>query len=101
MALRAREQNDLAASFKIRPRSSKGRENEMDGKFEAHVALDDVYIAVQLIRDVVVEAETYCPEALHESLWPLMQDMEEAKLRLAVALRQLEEASAKADAERT
>jgi hypothetical protein len=73
----------------------------MNGQFEAHVALDDVYIAVQLIRDVVVAAETYCPEALHESLWPLMQDMEEAKMRLAVALRQLEEASVKGDAERT
>jgi len=73
----------------------------MDGQFVAHVALDDVYIAVQLIRDVVVEAETYCPEALHESLWPLMQDMEEAKMRLAVALRQLEEASINADKGRT
>lgn len=69
----------------------------MNGSFQAHVALDDVYIAVQLIRDVVVAAETYCPEALHESLWPLMQDMEDAKLRLAVALRQLEEASIDAD----
>jgi len=73
----------------------------MDGQFDAHVALDDVYIAVQLVRDVVVAAETYCPEALHESLRPLMQDMEEAKLRLAAALRQLEEASIKADTERT
>ena len=73
----------------------------MDGQFAAHVALDDVYIAVQLIRDVVVEAETYCPEALHESLWPLMQDMEEAKMRLAVALRQLEEASINAEKGRT
>jgi hypothetical protein len=69
----------------------------MNGSFESHVALDDVYIAVQLIRDVVVAAETYCPEALHESLWPLMQDMEDAKLRLAAALRQLEEASIDAD----
>ena len=73
----------------------------MDGQLEAHIALDDVYIAVQLVRDVVVAAETYCPEALHESLWPLMQDMEEAKMRLAVALRQLEDASSKADAERS
>jgi hypothetical protein len=79
----------------------KGREKEMDGQLEAHVALDDVYIAVQLVRDVVVEAETYCPEALHESLWPLMQDMEEAKTRLAVALRQLEEASINLDKGRT
>ena len=69
----------------------------MNGKLEAHVALDDVYIAVQLVRDVVVAAETYCPEALHESLWPLMQDMEDAKLRLVVALNQLEEASIAAD----
>lgn len=29
----------------------------MDGQFEAHVALDDVYIAVQFVRDVVVAAE--------------------------------------------
>jgi len=79
----------------------KGRKSKMDGQLEAHIALDDVYIAVQLVRDVVVAAETYCPEALHESLWPLMQDMEEAKMRLAVALRQLEEASSKADAERS
>ena len=69
----------------------------MNGKLEAHVALDDIYIAVQLVRDVVVAAETYCPEALHESLWPLMQDMEDAKLRLVVALNQLEEASIDAD----
>jgi len=73
----------------------------MDGQLEAHVALDDVYIAVQRVRDIVVAAETYCPEALQESLRPLMQDMEEAKLRLAIALRQLEEASIKADAERS
>jgi hypothetical protein len=73
----------------------------MDGRFEAHVGLDDVYIAVQLIRDVIVAAETYCPEALHESLWPLMQEMEEAKMRLAVALQQLEEASINANKGRT
>jgi len=73
----------------------------MDGQLEAHVALDDVYIAVQLVRDVVAAAETYCPEALQESLWPLMLDMEEAKMRLATALRQLEEASINADNGRT
>jgi hypothetical protein len=73
----------------------------MDGQLEAHIALDDVYIAVQRVRDVVVAAETYCPEALHESLKPLMQDMEKAKMKLAEVLRQLEEASIKADTERT
>jgi hypothetical protein len=78
----------------------KGRE-KIDGQLEAHIALDDVCIAVQRVRDVVVATETYCPEALHESLKPLMQDMEEAKMRLAEALRQLEEASFKADTERT
>lgn len=65
----------------------------MDGQLESHIALDDVYIAVQRIRDIVVAAETYCPDALHESLTPHMQDMEEAKTRLAAALKLLEEAS--------
>lgn len=65
----------------------------MDGQLEAHIALDDIYAAVQRVRDVVVTANTYSPEALHESLKLLAQDMEEAKMRLAEALRQLEEAS--------
>jgi hypothetical protein len=68
----------------------------MDGKLESHLALDDVYIAIQRIRDIVVAAETYCPGALHESLAPHMQDMEDAKMRLADALKLLEEASIKA-----
>ncbi len=73
----------------------------MDGQLEADISLDDVYIAVQRVRDVVVAAETYCPEALHESLKPLTQDMEEARMRLVEAPWQLEDASIKADAERT
>jgi len=87
--------------LEIRARRLKGRENEMDGQLEAHIALDDVYIAVQRVRDVVVAAETYCPEALRESLKTQMHDMEQAKIRLAEALRQLEEASIKASTERT
>jgi len=65
----------------------------MDGKLEAHIALDDIYAAVQRVRDVVVGAETYCPEALHESLHPLMQEMAEARVRLEDALRLLEDTS--------
>ena len=73
----------------------------MDVQLETHIALDDVYAAVQRVRDVVVAAETYSPEALHESLKPLVQDMGEAKMRLASALRQLEEASMKTNTERS
>ena len=73
----------------------------MNGQLDAHIALDDIYASVQRVCDVVVAAETYSPGALHESLRPLMQDMDEAKLRLAEALRKLEEASLKADKERT
>lgn len=73
----------------------------MDGQLEPHIALDDIYAAVQRVRDVVVAAEAYSPEALHESLKPLMQDMEEGKMRLAEALRQLEEASMKGNTERS
>jgi len=73
----------------------------MNGQLEAHVALDDIYTAVQRVRDVVVAAETYCPEALHESLKSLMLDMLLAKIRLGGALQQLEEASIKADTDRT
>jgi hypothetical protein len=73
----------------------------MNGQLDAHIALDDIYADVQRVRDVVVAAETYTPEALHESLRPLMQDMAEAKMRLAEALRQLEEASLKTGTERT
>jgi hypothetical protein len=46
----------------------------MNGQLEAHIALDDIHAGVQRVRDVVVAAETYGPEALHESLRPLMQD---------------------------
>jgi uncharacterized protein (UPF0147 family) len=69
----------------------------MDGQLEAHIALDDIYAAVQRVRDVVVAADTYCPEALHESLQILMQEMEEAKVKLAQGLRMLEEDSTKAN----
>jgi hypothetical protein len=72
----------------------------MDGKLEAHIALDDIYAAVQRVRDVVVAAETYWPDALHESLVPLMHDMAEARVRLEEALRLLEEASMKAHSDR-
>ena len=74
----------------------------MDGQPEAHIALDDIHAALQRVRDVVVAADTYSPEALHESLKALMQDREEAQMRLAEALHQLEEASSlKADTERS
>jgi len=70
----------------------------MNGQLDAHI---DIYARVQRVRDVVVAAETYSPGTLHESLRPLMEDMREAKLRLAEALRQLEETSLNADTERT
>jgi hypothetical protein len=73
----------------------------MNGQLDAHIALDNIYASVQRVRDVFVAAETYSPGDLHESLRPLMQDMDEAKLRLAEALRKFEEASLKADKERT
>lgn len=73
----------------------------MDGQLEAHVALDEIYIAVQRIRDVVVAAETYCPEARHESLKSLTIDMVLAKIRSGGAFQRLEEACIRANTERT
>jgi hypothetical protein len=79
----------------------RGREGEMDGQLEVHIALDDVYAAVQRVRAVVEAAETYNPEALFESLKPLMLDLEEGKMRLAEARRQLQEVSMKSNTERS
>jgi hypothetical protein len=90
-----------AQLFEIQAGRLRGRESEMEGQLGAHITLDDIYSAVQRVRDVVVEAETYTPEALHESLRPLMQEMAEAKVRLTEALRQLEEESLNAETERT
>jgi len=72
----------------------------MDGQLEGQIALDDIYIAVQRIRDVVSDAETYRPQAMRESLKPLLQDMAEARVRLEKALRLLEEACIKAYSDR-
>jgi hypothetical protein len=68
----------------------------MDGKLEALVALDDWYIALQRIRDVVAAAETYAPGAFRESVKPLWQDTSEAQARLLSALGTLERETAKA-----
>jgi hypothetical protein len=62
----------------------------MDGRLEAHIALDDWYIALQLIRDVVAAAETYTPSAFRESVRPLWLDAHEAQARLRSALGTLE-----------
>jgi len=67
----------------------------MDGQLEAHIALDDWYIALQRIRDVVAAAETYSPTAFRESVKPLWQDTREAQTRLLSALGTLERGTAK------
>jgi hypothetical protein len=67
----------------------------MDGQLEALVALDDWYIALQRIRDVVAAAETYLPSAFRESVRPLWQDAREAQTKLLSALGTLERETAK------
>jgi len=62
----------------------------VDGRLEAHIALDDWYAALQRIRDVVAAAETYTPGAFRESVRPLWQDAHEAQTRLWSALGTLE-----------
>ena len=54
----------------------------MDGRLEAHIALDDWYIALQRIRDVVAAADSYTPGAFRESIRPLWQDGHEAQTQL-------------------
>lgn len=58
----------------------------MNGQIEALVALDDWYIALQRIRDVVAAAETYRPTAFRASINPLWRDARQAQARLLSAL---------------
>jgi len=62
----------------------------VDGRLEAHIALDDWYAALQRIRDVVAASESYTPGAFRESVRPLWQDAHEAQTRLRSALDTLE-----------
>jgi len=62
----------------------------VDGRLEALIALDDWYIALQRIRDVVAAAETYTPSAFRESVRPLWQNAREAQAGLLSALGTLE-----------
>jgi len=68
----------------------------MDGQLESLVALDDWYIALQRLRDVVAAADTYAPSAFRESVRPLWQDAREAQARLFSALGTLEKETEKA-----
>ena len=62
----------------------------MDGKLQALIALDDWYIALQRIRDVVSAAESYTPAAFRESAGPLWQDTREAQTKLLSAFVTIE-----------
>jgi hypothetical protein len=62
----------------------------LDGRLEAHIALDDWHAALQRIRDVVAASETYTPGAFRESVIALWQDTLEAQTRLRSALSTLE-----------
>ena len=62
----------------------------MNSQFEALLALDDCYIALQRIRDVVAAAESYTSAAFRESVRPLWQDAREAQARLLSAFAALE-----------
>lgn len=68
----------------------------MDGQFEALVALDDWYIALQRIRDVVAAAENYTSGAFRQSVRPLWLSAREAQARLLSAVGTLEMETAKA-----
>lgn len=67
----------------------------MDGKLEALIALDDWYIAVQRIRDVVSAAESYTSAAFRESVRPLWQDTREAQKKLLSAFGTIEKEATK------
>jgi hypothetical protein len=67
----------------------------VDGRLEAHIALDHWYAALQRIRDVVAAAETYTPGAFRESVRPLWQDNCEAQTKLLSALGTIEKGATK------
>jgi hypothetical protein len=61
--------------------------NFSGAQFEANVALDDIYIAVQGIRDLVNKADTYHQTAFDSALRSLENDMSEAVSRLRKATK--------------
>lgn len=67
----------------------------MDGRLEAHIALDDWYAALQRIRDVVSAAESYTPAAFRKSVQPLWLATCEAQKQLGSALGTLEKETEK------
>lgn len=65
----------------------------MDGKLEALIGLDDWYVSLQRIRDVVSTAETYTPAAFRESVGPLWHDAREAQKKLLSAFVTMEKSA--------
>jgi hypothetical protein len=61
--------------------------NFSGAQFEANVALDHIYIAVQGIRDLVNQADTYHQTAFDSALWSLENDMGEPVSRLRKATK--------------
>jgi hypothetical protein len=61
--------------------------NLSGAQFEANVALDNVYVAVQDIRDLVNQADTYRKTAFGARLSSLENDMSEATTRLRKATK--------------
>jgi hypothetical protein len=61
--------------------------NRSGAQFEANIALDDIYIAVQGIRDIVNQADTYHRTAFDSALWSLEDDMGEAVSRMRKATK--------------
>jgi hypothetical protein len=61
--------------------------NFSGAQFEANVALDDIYIAVQDIRELVNQADAYHQTAFDSALWSLENDMGEAVSRLRKATK--------------
>jgi hypothetical protein len=64
------------------------KKRELSGaQFEANVALDDIYAAVQRIRDLVNRADTHRKTAWDKSLWSRENDMRSATSRLRDATK--------------
>lgn len=72
----------------------------MNGQLEGHITRNDIYAAVQRIRNVVSLAETYNREALHKSSSLLMQDMAAARAQLEESLQLFEGAAIRANPDR-
>lgn len=59
------------------------QKRELSGaQFEANIALDDIYAAVQRIRALVNRTETYRKTAWDKSLWSRENDFRRATSRL-------------------